>query len=172
MTASRTIIRLSKAAALAFVLGALLVPAAQAGNRLVDDWFRDRNAYPATSIGMIDDSFRDATPAAAAPGDRIVDDYFRDATRVAAPTGPIVDDYFRDPQLAAPRASAPVADRIVDDYFRNPVRVVVPQPTSGGFDWGDFGIGAGAMLGLVLLLAGLTTAALGMRHRSGQLGTS
>jgi hypothetical protein len=34
-----------------------------------------------------------------------------------------------------------------------------PATGSGGFDWSDFGIGAGAMLGLVLLLAGLGAAA-------------
>jgi hypothetical protein len=31
-------------------------------------------------------------------------------------------------------------------------------PTSGGFDWSDFGIGAGAMLGLVLLSSGIAAA--------------
>ena len=30
-------------------------------------------------------------------------------------------------------------------------------PTSAGFDWADFGIGAGSMLGLVLLAGGLAT---------------
>ena len=38
---------------------------------------------------------------------------------------------------------------------------VVAQPTGSGngFDWGDFGIGAAAMLGLVLLSGGLLAAA-------------
>jgi hypothetical protein len=30
-------------------------------------------------------------------------------------------------------------------------------PTSAGFDWADFGIGAGSMLGLVLLAGGVAT---------------
>jgi hypothetical protein len=35
-----------------------------------------------------------------------------------------------------------------------------PTPASrGGFDWGDFGIGAAAMLGLVLLVTGLAAGA-------------
>jgi hypothetical protein len=45
------------------------------------------------------------------------------------------------------------------------------QPTGNGFDWGDFGIGAAAMLGLVLLSGGLLAAAylgrkMGVRPRS------
>ena len=38
---------------------------------------------------------------------------------------------------------------------------VVEQPTGSGngFDWGDFGIGAAAMLGLVLLSGGLLAGA-------------
>ena len=49
---------------------------------------------------------------------------------------------------------------------------VVEQPTGSGngFDWGDFGIGAAAMLGLVLLSGGLLAGAyfgrkMGVRHR-------
>jgi hypothetical protein len=41
-----------------------------------------------------------------------------------------------------------------------------------GFEWSEFGIGAGAMLGLVLLVAGLGLGALAVRHRSGTLRTS
>ena len=41
-----------------------------------------------------------------------------------------------------------------------------------GLDWGDFGIGAGAMLGLTLLVAGLGLGAVAMRHRGGRLETS
>ena len=44
--------------------------------------------------------------------------------------------------------------------------------SSTGLDWGDFGIGAAAMLGLVLLVAGLSLGALSLRHRSGTLRTS
>ena len=48
---------------------------------------------------------------------------------------------------------------------------VVEQPTGNGFDWGDFGIGAAAMLGLVLLSGGLLAGAhlgrkTGVRPRS------
>jgi len=39
------------------------------------------------------------------------------------------------------------------------VTLAVPEaPSPSGFDWGDFGIGAGAMLGLVLLSGGLAAA--------------
>ena len=50
----------------------------------------------------------------------------------------------------------------------------VPATSSGrgGLDWGDFGVGAGAMLGLTLLVAGLGLGAVAMRHRGGRLETS
>ena len=40
------------------------------------------------------------------------------------------------------------------------------------FAWSEFGIGAGAMLGAVLLLAGVSLGALLVRHRGGELRTS
>jgi hypothetical protein len=80
----------------------------------------------------------------------------------------IVDDSFRDP---APIVT-PVGDRIVDDSFRDAPTVVAAPAGGNGLDWGDFGIGAGAMLGLTVLLAGLGVGAVAMRHRSGGLKTS
>jgi len=41
------------------------------------------------------------------------------------------------------------------DAYGRPQSTVSPQVTSGTFHWGDFGIGTAAMLGLVLLLAGV-----------------
>jgi hypothetical protein len=86
----------------------------------------------------------------------------------AAGTERIVDDWFREP----PKPAAPAGDRIVDDSFRESARYV-PSTSSGngGLDWEDFGIGAGAMLGLTLVVAGLGIGALAMRHRSGRLET-
>jgi hypothetical protein len=50
---------------------------------------------------------------------------------------------------------------------------VTSTPSGNGLDWEDFGIGAGAMLGLTLLVAGLTLGAVVMRHhRGGTLKTS
>ena len=108
--------------------------------------------------------------SAAVATDRIVDDSFRDPTPVAAPTGDrIVDDSFRD---STPLVT-PVSDRIVDDSFRDSARYV-PSTSNGnsGLDWGDFGIGAGAMLGLALLVAVLGVGTVAMRHRAGKLTTS
>ena len=69
--------------------------------------------------------------------------------------------------------ATPAGDRIVDDYFRDAPTVVASPATGNGLDWGDFGIGAGAMLGLTLLVAGLGLAAISMRnHRGGRLETS
>jgi hypothetical protein len=80
----------------------------------------------------------------------------------------IVDDWFRDP---APAATS-TGDRIVDDYFRDAPTVVSSPATGNGLDWGDFGIGAGAMFGLAALVVGLALGAVAMRHRTGRLGTS
>jgi hypothetical protein len=108
--------------------------------------------------------------AAAAGTDRIVDDWFRDPTPVATSTGDrIVDDSFRDPTPVA----TPGVDRIVDDSFRDAPAVVASPATGNGLDWEDFGIGAGAMLGLAALVAGLGIGAVAARHhRTGKLGTS
>ena len=83
-------------------------------------------------------------------------------------TDRIVDDSFRDPT----RIVTPAGDRIVDDSFRDAPIVVGASRSGNGLDWEDFGIGAGAMLGLTLLLAGLGLGTLAMRHRAGKLGTS
>ncbi len=101
--------------------------------------------------------------------ERIVDDSFRDPAPIVTPVGDrIVDDSFRDP---APIAT-PTSDRIVDDSFRDAPTVVAAPASGNGLDWGDFGIGAGAMLGLTVLLTGLGVGAVAMRHRSGGLKTS
>ena len=105
---------------------------------------------------------------ASAPTDRIVDDWFRDQPAVVSPVGDrIVDDSFRD----QPAVVSPVGDRIVDDSFRDAAQSTTPQSSVSSLDWGDFGIGAGAMLGLMMLVAGLGLGA-HARHRSGTLGTS
>ena len=138
---------------------------------------------------MVDDSFRDPTPIATPAGERIVDDYFRDApTVLTAPdvferyaaahpygvgaaalgTDRIVDDSFRDPTPI----TTPARERIVDDYFRDAPTIVASPTTGNGLDWQDFGIGAGAMLGLTLLVTGLGLGALLLRHRGGKLETS
>jgi hypothetical protein len=96
---------------------------------------------------------------------RIVDDWFRDPTPAS---NRLVDDSFRDPTPIA----TPAGDRIVDDSFRDSAPAVVSTTSGNGLDWGDFGIGAGAMLGLTLLVTGLGLGTVAMRHRASKLGTS
>lgn len=119
-----------------------------------------------------------AVPAAHA-SDGLVDDYFRDSTGVTAgpavtygPRDRLVDDWFRDPQAVTPLATAPVSDRLVDDWFRDTNTATASQPTSNSFDWSVFLIGAGSMLGFVLIASGLALGAVSLRHRSGTLSTS
>jgi hypothetical protein len=156
MTVSTQIPKLAKAVVLAMTLGAILVPAAQAKDRIVDDWFRDVTRTAAPQHTQVPQDVRDHRQV---------------AQLLRATNDRIVDDWFRDPQAAPPLAAAPVANRIVDDYFRDPVTVVASQPSAGGFDWGDFGIGAAAMLGLVVLAAGLGLGALAARDKGGKLRT-
>jgi hypothetical protein len=80
----------------------------------------------------------------------------------------IVDDSFRDPTPIV----TPAGDRIVDDSFRDAPTTVSPTSGDNGLDWSDFGIGAGAMLGLALLVSGLGLGALAMRHRVGNIKAS
>jgi hypothetical protein len=46
------------------------------------------------------------------------------------------------------------------------VKVVDPAPPSGGIDWGDAGIGAGGMLGLILLALGGSLALIHRRQNA------
>jgi hypothetical protein len=53
--------------------------------------------------------------------------------------------------------ATPAGERIVDDYWRDPTPAAAPAGSigrTGGFDWGDAGIGAGAALGIALLVGG------------------
>jgi hypothetical protein len=136
VTISTHIIRLARVLTLGIVAMAFVVPAAQANDRLVDDWFRAPSA-------------KQAAPSSRPVTNRLVDDYFRDANSVTAQASDgIVDDWFRDGNRVAASAAQTTADR---------------------FDWKEFGIGAAAMLGLVLA-AGLAIGALTTRRKGGQLG--
>jgi hypothetical protein len=156
--------------AAAHPFGSGLLTSAPPTDRIVDDSFRDQpTVVSAVGDRIVDDSFRDQPAVVSAVGDRIVDDSFRDQPTVvsAPPTDRIVDDSFRD----QPAVVSAVGDRIVDDSFRDPAQSTTPQSSVSGLNWGDFGIGAGAMLGLMVLVAGLGLGA-HARHRSGTLGTS
>ena len=134
------------------------------------------------------------TFAPAVATDRIVDDSFRDPRPVVTPiatpdvferyaathnpnsatASDVVERYVTTHSLGlTAAATAAGTDRIVDDSFRDTARYV-PAASSGqsGLDWGDFGIGAGAMLGLTLLVTGLGLGVVAMRHRGGKLETS
>jgi hypothetical protein len=74
------------------------------------------------------------------------------------PSGPVVD--MRTPDAkdhGKGRGTFSVPDVTV-------VKLVDTAPTSTGFDWGDAGIGAGGLLGLVLIALGTTAAVAHRRH--------
>ena len=132
--------------------------------------------YGSTSVPDVLERYAAVHPYGAgtlapAPGtERIVDDWFRDPAVLATPAP--ARRGLGDFRTARPIAT-PVGDRIVDDYFRDAPTVVTAAPSGDALDWGDFGIGAGAMLGLTVLLAGLGLGAIAVRHhRGGRLETS
>jgi hypothetical protein len=131
------------------------------------------HSYGSTSVPDVLERYVAAHPNGAvtlAPAqgtERIVDDWFRDPV-VATPARRGIGDF----PTVAPIAT-PVGDRIVDDSFRDAPALVASTSSGDALDWGDFGIGAGAMLGLTLLVAGLGLGTLAVRnHRGGRLETS
>src|SRR5262249_5963901 len=81
------------------------------------------------------------------------------------------EDLLYRPRPSLPTVGGPAGDRIVDDSFRDAPTVVASPKNGNGLDWRDFGIGAGAMLGLTLIVTGLGLGTLAMRHRTSKLGT-
>jgi hypothetical protein len=88
----------------------------------------------------------------------LVDDWFRDARPVPVASIGLID-------VTARESSRPVA---------SPATAAsrLATGTDSGFAWGEFGIGAAAMLGAVLVLVGIGLGAQSARHRSGSLRTS
>jgi hypothetical protein len=85
-----------------------------------------------------------------------------------------IDRYRENQQFATLLVTRPGWDGppdAIDRYLgRTATAPVVTVDDS--FAWSEFGIGAGAMLGGVLLLAGVSLGALLVRHRGGELRTS
>jgi hypothetical protein len=75
-------------------------------------------------------------------------------------------------QLAVARPGFNGPPDAIDRYLGRTTTAAPVVALDDGFAWSEFGIGAGAMLGLVLLAAGLGLGALAVRHRSGTLRTS
>lgn len=75
-------------------------------------------------------------------------------------TDRLVDDYFRD----AVATSAPTSEGIVDDSWRSTFVPQAVESSSGGFDWGDFGIGVAVAVGAMLLAMGVANRVKGQRQ--------
>ena len=70
------------------------------------------------------------------------------------------------------QAPPDVVERYVATHPDGQGTVTAATSGASGLNWGDFGIGAGAMFGLALLVAGLSIGAVAMRHRGGRLSPS
>lgn len=113
-----------------------------------------------------------ASGTAAAPD--VVERYAATHNPYSATAPDVLERYVTTHSLGTGTVVPTLAtDRIVDDSFRESARSVPSTSSSrSSVDWGDFGIGAGAMLGLTLLVAGLSLGAVARRHRRGRLETS
>jgi hypothetical protein len=108
--------------------------------------------------------------AASGASARIVDDYWRNAPKVAQSTSGqivdsavsnrLVDDSFRDVggEAAAMRALMLRSEALNRKYHLGRYAAAPLSRPSVGFDWGDAGIGASAILGLVLFAGGVVLA--------------
>jgi hypothetical protein len=85
-----------------------------------------------------------------------------------------MDRYRENQQLATLLVTRPGWDGPPDAIDRYLGRTATAPVVSvdDSFAWSEFGIGAGVMLGAVLLLAGISLGALLVRHRGGELRTS
>jgi hypothetical protein len=99
----------------------------------------------------------------------------RDAARAAITRGylDLRSPDARDAAVASEMASSQdLRSPDARDAGREPSPVQIPEPVveirevpSGGFDWGDAGIGAAALLALLSIAGGLTLMAFGRRRR-------
>ena len=152
------ITRLAQATALVLAVATLVVPATQAAEPVGDDWFRDAREVATTIV----------------PANFHGDDWFRDVTGVAADQQPLTTDgVFERAAVRAMRyvPSSPGGEQTVepgifhgDGWFGDASPMSTTYAASG-FDWADFGVGAGSMLGALVLLTLLTGAVLARRER-------
>ncbi len=153
---THTIRRLKRAIVLALAVAGLAAPAALAGNA-PDAFERAVAARQSAQVGTYPDDravIRGANPTGLGTQVGVYSDD-RPVIRGANPTGlGLVPDVFERTVAAGESA-----------YLRTPS---VPV-SSDGFHWGDFGIGAGAMLGFLMLLVGIGAGALTVRHKGGEL---
>jgi hypothetical protein len=87
---------------------------------------------------------------------------YQDQRSVGAP-GPYTD---AERKLVESPEVQGVVDRVSSEIRATPA-VIEVKATSGGFDWGDAGIGAAGMLALFSIAAGSALLILGRRRRDG-----
>ena len=140
MNISTNVSRLVKLAAVLALASFMASPAAAAG----DAWYRDAGPAAAdhSSVAVSDDWYRASDPVAGA--------------RTAVVAG---DDWYREAPGSSPVS---LATSVPVDAG--------PRVTPGGFNWGDFGIGAAATLGALAVLALLALAGRAIRGGSQTFG--
>ena len=174
---THTIRRLRRAIALALAVAGFAVPTALAGN--APDAFERAVAAQQSQLGTYPDDravIRGANPTGLGTQVGIYSDD-RPVIRGANPTGLGTQVGIYSDDRPVIRGANPTGLGLVPDVFERTVAAgesaYLGTPSipvsSDGFDWGDFGIGAGAMLGFLMLLVGLGAGALTVRHKGGQL---
>jgi hypothetical protein len=144
MTTSITLRRLVQGIATASAVLALLAPTALAGSGQHDPWY---------GYGL-------SLTAQQAPVAPFITD-------TLAPGGGSQHDpwYAYAVSLTAQPQQTPVAPFVTDTLAPGGGSSAVSPSTGNGFDWADFGIGAGAAIAAILLMGGATLA-LGRRRGS------
>jgi hypothetical protein len=153
----RTITRLAKTVGAALALGALVASGSSGASiQSSPDW--PERAAAGLALETL-------------PANYAVDDHFRDGA-VVATTSAQPDWFERAAARHADHVAVPDvlrADYAVDDHFRDATpREAVPAGIDG-FDWIDFGIGAGSACGALLLAAALGGLAIASRRGSRML---
>lgn len=162
-------------AVLALASTALVAPAAQAGDRIVDDWYRDapqgaavQPAVPADLNGdhMFRSYFRGLDAASKQANDRIVDDWFRDEKPVNAtprPHGLDGDYMFRDYLSSVGATPKQANDHILDVSFRDAPAPALVTSSDDGLGSPELLAGAGTVVA-ALLLGGIVLGRRQVRH--------
>jgi hypothetical protein len=151
---------------LAVTTAALVAPAAQASDRIVDDWFRDTPMAPAVQsvrpTGLSGDNmfrayFRNLDAASKQSSDRLVDDWFRDSSPASValrPQGLDGDYMFRDYLHSLGGTSKQASDSIVDDWFRDAPAATLAASSNDGLGQREI-LGAAGAVAAALLLGGI-----------------
>ena len=141
--------------ALALLVGAVAAPAAHAG---------DSGNQPTRvdTSDVVSRYLHDQTQASRADTSDVVSRYLRNHTQASrADRSDVVARYLHNHTQAARADTSDVVSRYLRNHTQALAATTLPTRNGAGFDWADAAIGAGGLLGIILLAG---TATLVMRQ--------